>query len=188
MYGKNTSWGALLLFIILLSSPLHAFASHCTVFDVTSSQDCIGPVSGNDDESWFNSYGGTGAFGINQWMFAQKLEVGDPPTMETIIDVGLNVTFDPDGNGLSGTWSLDSNVFDVYQKIAFALKAGPEFSAYDLLDGSSTSGIWDISGWTNHSLSHFTVYVTAIPVPAAVWLFVSGLIGFVALNRSRLRV
>jgi hypothetical protein len=186
MYGKYTLWGAILFLLVLISIPLQSTASHCTIFDVTSSQDCIGPVSGNDDASWFNSYGGTGAFGINQWMYAQKLEVDDPPTLETVIDVGLNVTFDPNGGGLSGTWSLNSNVFDLYQKIAFALKAGPEFSAYHLLDGSSTSGIWDISGWTSHELSHFTVYVTAIPVPAAMWLFVSGLVGLVALNRRRM--
>jgi hypothetical protein len=116
-------------------------------------------------------------------MFAQKLEVGDPPTMETIIDVGLNVTFDPDGNGLSGTWSLDSDIFDRYQKVAFALKAGPEFSAYHLLDGTNTSGIWNINSWTNKELSHFTVYVTSIPIPAAVWLFGSGLVGLVTFSR-----
>ncbi len=185
MYGKYTPWGAALLLLCLLTSPLSATAADCSISDVTGSQDCIGPVSGNDDAAWFNTYGGTGAFDINTWMFAEKLQDGTP-ARETIIDVGLVVNPVIDGESLFGTWSLDSDIFDRYGQVAFALKAGPEFSAYHLLDGTSTTGTWDIRGWTEHGLSHFTVYVTAIPIPTAVWLFASGLVGLVAFSRRRL--
>jgi hypothetical protein len=183
MSSKYIAFGTVLFFSLLIGSSFSAFAATCSVADVSSSQDCIGKVAGNDSETWFNTYGGSGAFNINQWVFAEKIENDSSgPVRETEIDVGLQITPPVDGEALSGTWFLNSTVFDDYLKVALVFKAGQGFSAY-LLDGTATSGTWDIRGWTRNGLSHASVYVvSAVPVPAAVWLFGSGLVGLIGFS------
>lgn len=172
---------------------MSAVAASCNVSDVSSTTACIGPVTSPkvDSESWFNTYGATGAFDIDHWVFAEKIQNGDGtgiPIRETMIDVGLNVTPDVDGEQVFGNWSLDGDIFDQYLSVALVLKSGPKFSTY-LLDGTSTLGTWDIQGWSSNGLSHISVYVVqAVPIPAAIWLFVSGLFALVALNRRRAEV
>jgi len=45
--------------------------------------------------------------------------------------------------------------------------------------------IADISGAMNYNFAFDNINVSAVPVPAAVWLFISGLIGLVGVSRSK---
>lgn len=185
MSRKNIAVRALLLFSLLIGSSFSAFAATCSVSDVSSSQECIGEITNPvvDSTNWFNTYGTTGAFGSDQWFFAEKRPIESPG--DQVIDLGLSITPTIDGEGKFGTWSLNSTVFDDYLKVALVFKAGQGFSAY-LLDGTATTGTWDITGWTRSGLSHASVYaVSAIPIPAAVWLFGSGLIGLIGFSRRK---
>jgi hypothetical protein len=176
----------LVLLLVFVGTPVSAFASSCSITDVSSSQACIGPVSGNDSASLLNSYNVSGAFGINQWVFAEKIEADDGgPERETAIDVGFDMLPPLLEEMKSGVWKLNSNIFDNFDNVALVLKAGPEFSAY-LLDGSSTIGVWSTQGWTKKSLSHASVYVvSSVPIPAALWLFGSGLVGLATFSRRK---
>jgi hypothetical protein len=58
-------------------------------------------------------------------------------------------------------------------------------------DAASNAGEWLVA-WTNkndeaHDLSHLSVYAPVVPVPAAVWLFGSGLLGLVGVARRKNR-
>ena len=186
MFSNNYFSKIAIFLVLFLGVPVSALAASCAISDVSSSQNCIGEVAGNDSEAWFNTYGGSGAFNIDQWLFAEKIENDSSgPVRETEIDVGLQITPPVDGDALSGTWSLNSTIFDDYLKVALVFKAGNGFSAY-LLDGSATSGSWDVQSWTRNGLSHASVYVvSAVPIPAAVWLFGSGLVGLITFSRRR---
>ncbi len=194
MSGNNIIYGTILFLLMTLVSPFSAIAASCDIADVGGSQSCIGVITNPkvDSESWFNTYDGSGAFGIDQWVFAEKIQNSDdpaiPPVRETETYVGLNITPDVDGEQYFGSWSLSGDIFDHYLKVALVLKAGPEFSTY-LLDGSSTSGAWDIRNWASSGLSHASVYVVqAVPIPAAMWLFVSGLFGMLTLTRRKISI
>ncbi len=174
-----------LLFVCLMGGALPVMAAKppplpCSLGDVSSSVACIGAVNANDSASWLND---NNAFGFDDWIFAERDE-GVP--VETI-DVGLTITPPVTGNALSGTWSLDSDIFSRYEHVVLSLKAGNAFSLY-LLSGDFTSGSWNIEDWTGNGLSHSSVYVrnlTAVPLPAAVWLLGSGLLGLMTLTRRR---
>ena len=49
-------------------------------------------------------------------------------------------------------------------------------------NGESTAATWEFSGNTGAS---YSMTVTAVPVPAAIWLFGSGLIGLVGIARKK---
>jgi hypothetical protein len=199
MSSNSTISRTIVFLFLLLGNLATAYAATCSVTDVTSttvsgqvnSQDCIGVISDPkvDSESWMNSYNLTGAFGTDLWEFAAKIQNSDdpniPPIQEIDIDVSFVITPDVDGEQFVGTWSLDASIFETYSMVALVLKAGPEFSVY-LLDSSSITGEWSILGWAGGGLSHASIYVvSAVPLPAAVWLFGSGLIGLVAFNRRK---
>ncbi len=107
----------------------------------------------------------------------------------------------------TGTWSYNSGTGDPGVRY-WATKAGPNFTLFWEVDDAAilSGGACDVADvytlscldiaqvvstgdWTtpsNKSLSHITFYDTGVvPVPAAVWLFGSGLLGLVGVARRR---
>lgn len=115
----------------------------------------------------------------------------DTPGGGSGTDIGLVVT--PTGGAPSGTWEFDPTKF-APTEFLIVLKAantpGHAVWLFDGADAASFSGTWNVA-WTNRqgnprNLSHLSIYAPAvIPVPAAVWLFGSGLLGLVAVARRR---
>lgn len=127
-----------------------------------------------------------------------------PPNTQT--DGALSVTIDPldaDGEGTTGSWAFTGSEPLQY----LSLKFDGYTAVFDT--NGETSGIWNTDlnaslgdGWfvdpddllagstcclnpannNPYAMSHIGVYV---PVPAAVWLFGSGLLGLVGVARRK---
>ncbi len=95
-----------------------------------------------------------------------------------------SLTATPPTSGLSGTFSFTA---PGYTDFVIAFKSGqgvldPDWAAFTL-PNNVTSGSWTISG--SQQLSHVNLYGKVVPVPAALWLFVSGLGGLAGLARRK---
>lgn len=126
----------------------------------------------------------------------------------TIDGSEFDITFtDGVGNDNEGTWSYTPDDANDPAVRFWVAKGGNEFTLFwqvadsEILAGGAcygvtftlaclnaaevvTSGDWSTPGGGN--LSHITYYDTnVIPVPAAVWLFGSGLLGLVGVARRR---
>ncbi len=157
------------------------------VGDVTGnaggSNECWGTFDGNDPGP-----AGDG-FDVGGTIF-EFVAKEDTPGGPTGADIGLVVTPN-DGTASNGDWSFDSSKF-APTEFLIVLKAAnsPGYAAW-LFDGAaaaSDAGTWLVA-WTNQQgkprdLSHLSIYAP-IPVPAAVWLFGSGLLGLVGIARRR---
>ena len=126
---------------------------------------------------------------------------------------GLDFVITAAGGG-SGTWALSwtgtfndpANPLDTLPQnfdFVFGLKAGPEYAAYlfdNVLIGASPGGasgtysiVFTNPGGQIPDLSHISLYgyydpaggPAYVPVPAAVWLFGSALVGFMTWSRRR---
>ena len=140
---------------------------------------CLDGVDSNDSATDLND---GNYFGIDTWVLLAK--DGDES-----YDSGINLTGGMFEGALSGDFSFDASVWDSYSDVIIVLKDGVadptnpiKWSAY-LLDDFVSSGYWEYDGVKE--LSHISVYASPVPVPAAVWLFASGLIGLVGVARKR---
>lgn len=89
--------------------------------------------------------------------------------------------FNPVDNVLDiGGWQLDLTSLNIDDQSAEVLT----LSGAGVLSGNgeSTAATWTFS---SQSESSYSMSITAVPVPAAVWLFGSGLIGLVGLARKK---
>ena len=163
-----------------------------TVTDVTGNlggaTECWGTFNGNDPGP-----AGEG-FDIGGTIFDFVAKENTPGSLEGA-DIGLIVT--PNGGAPTGTWEFDPSKFSPTEFL-IVLKAAnsPGFAAWLFTgtDAASFSGDWLVA-WENNNnmprnLSHLSVYAspTVVPVPAAVWLFGSGLLGLVGVARRKQRV
>ena len=159
-----------------------------TIGDVTGSaggaNECWGTYNGNDP-------GPSGdGFDVGGTIFDFVAKENTPGILEGA-DIGLVVS--PNTGVPSGTWSFDSSKF-APTEFLIVLKAAntPGYAAwiFDGPEAASNDGNWLVA-WTNqngimHDLSHLSIYApTPIPVPAAVWLFGSGLLGLVGVARRK---
>jgi len=173
------------------SAAIYTSNNSCLVGDMSAAADqCFGstlPTPINDSESLLNSntFGGlTGLFGHTDWDFLAKDDKDSGVVSGT--DIGLDV--DPDGGTAnSGTWSVNSGALDTFARVVLILKAGNTFSSYlyEPGSGAGNSGSWATSALDDKDLSHLSIYtsVSPVPVPAAVWLFGTALIGFIGMSR-----
>ncbi len=159
------------------------------VTDVTGNNggasECWGTFNGNDP-------GPSGdGFDISGTIF-DFVAKEDTPGGLSGADIGLSVA--PGGGADMGSWSYDSSKFDPSEFLV-VLKAAnsPGFAAWLFTgsDADSDAGDWLVA-WTNNNskpreLSHLSIYASTavVPVPAAVWLFGSGLLGLVGVARRR---
>ena len=158
------------------------------VTDVTGNMgganECWGTFNGNDP-------GPSGdGFSVGGTIFNFVAKENTPGILEGM-DIGLVVR--PGGGAPNGTWSFDPGKF-APTEFLIVLKAANAagFAAwiFDGTEANSTSGTW-LVGWTNGGgntpdLSHLSIYApTPIPIPAAVWLFGSGLLGLVGVARRK---
>lgn len=158
------------------------------VTDVTGNMggatECWGTFNGNDP-------GPSGeGFDIGGTIF-DFVAKEDMSTGLSGADIGLVVT--PGGGAPNGDWSFDSNLFAPTEFLIVLKAASSPGYAVWLFDGAtaaSDAGTWLVA-WTNNNgkprdLSHLSIYApTVIPVPAAVWLFGSGLLGLVGIARRK---
>lgn len=144
----------------------------------TISMDCTDGITQNASEDVLNA--GTGFFNIDTWVLLDKTD--------DFVNGGIGLTGGTPGD-LSGDFSFNASVWDSYQDVIIVLKDGgsitdpdTKWSAYLLMDAVS-SGSWIYDG--TKELSYLAVYANPVPVPAAVWLFASGLLGLVGVARKR---
>jgi len=181
---------ASLLFTGNASAAVYTSLGTCAVTDMTVAADaCFGAVQPepiNDSESELNNnFYGTddGLFGYKDWDFLAK---EDTPGGLSGTDIGLSVT--PSGGAASGDWSVNAGALDSFARLVFILKAGNTFSAYLYEPGSDagSSGSWLTSALDDKDLSHLSIYTSGmspVPVPAAIWLFGTALLGFIGVSR-----
>ena len=89
---------------------------------------------------------------------------------------GTHFSLGRDSGGITFTGTTDGTNFSMY--------------AEETIDTSEDNGAAGFANWTaqwyyNGTLTDFTAPPPAIPIPAAVWLFGSGLLGFVGVARRR---
>lgn len=88
---------------------------------------------------------------------------------------------DEPAEAIAGTWEYTGDGSLNY----LTMKFDGFFVLWEITDGT-TSGNWDARDWSSdptYALSHGAGYT--VPVPAAVWLFASGLVGLVAVSRRK---
>lgn len=159
---------------------------------VITNAGCEIGTANNDSETAVNN---DQIFGLNDWEFLGKNENtgGDfDGTGAAYGDLDLTIT----GTTLAGDWSISgyTDGSTTYNSVMLVFKDGsdipPYYVAY-LLDGS-TSGTYETPFLSDPQLnpkniSHISIYgsLTAVPLPAAVWLFGSALIGLFGIGRLR---
>ena len=166
-------------------------AATCSTSDVTINgliADSCGSVVGNtltpdfnDPNTWsvnIDSIAGGG------WNYFEKVEEAVPPpgNAHEGNTAAINLSVDQlltDGIN-SGTFSL--NMFD---PTLITLKGGTNYNWYlfTVQTGASTGAFNTANLGAN--LSSLSAYTTVVPVPAAVWLFATGLLGLVGVARKR---
>ncbi|MBC7478924.1 MAG: VPLPA-CTERM sorting domain-containing protein [Pseudorhodobacter sp.] len=161
----------------------------CSPGSVTVSTACQTVIDNNDSTADMNGFnGGTGVFGINDWVLADKSDQANP---EDLGDGSIDLT--SNGDGQSGTWSVDT--FAGYTQAALVVKGGAEAWVAYMLDVTNLSGTWSTAdllngGGQQPDLSHLSLYVSnpvpsAVPLPAGAPLLLAGLAGLAALRRKR---
>jgi hypothetical protein len=198
--GKTKSIVATVIFTLGFAGS--AWSSVCNTADVMiggASADLCGSGPTNDNIAntpgdymgWDVNVNGDGGRSDWQYYFKQDLGNEDYPNGTTTADYsdgagGINLQITSmGGNDNWGTGNFSLNAGDPLL-IVLGDGAAYEYTWY-LFTGLSgpQTGSWDTSGvFGGNDLSNITAY-TVVPVPAAVWLFGSGLLGLVGVARRR---
>ncbi len=138
--------------------------------------DLLGVFSGNDSEaSIFTELG---------LMVTELAKVETPATSNGGLTVNMLIT-NGDSEPISGDWTYTgAGLVDL-----FIVKAGNDYAVYQYTDSNTMNmrnmGIWDTSALGNKGMSHVTAYTSAVPIPAALWLFASGLLGLLGFRQPK---
>ncbi len=114
--------------------------------------------------------------------FTQLAKVDTPATSND--GLMLSISASDEGEPISGEWSYTGPELIDY----LIVKAGNMYAVYQYTDLNTMNmrniGTWDISGLDGKGMSHISAY-SAVPIPAAVWLFGCGLVGLFGMKRSQ---
>lgn len=149
----------------------------CSESNVPGATACDGIYSGNNSNQDLD-----GLFGIADW--TESFKVDDSSGTAGALTVTSA------GDEKSGTWLFD---FTGYSNVMFVLMGGNTFTAYLMDVAGAGSGTWNtndlLAGRSGNApgLSHFSVYTTPVPLPAAAWLFGSALLGMIGIGIRRSR-
>ena len=158
--------------------------------DMTVSTSCLNDVyntaldpgnGGNVTAEMMNSYGSAGAFDLNNWEAAGKIDNVNTSIFD-FFTIGAT----------SGTWELKpGQSFEAGYAYAFVLK-GAQDSAVYLMDTAFGKGDWNTNGLLNRggqhpALSNVAIFKaqTPVPLPAAAYLFGSALLGMAGIGYRR---
>jgi hypothetical protein len=190
---KNSLFGLILVLVMLVWNVANA-ATYGPVTPSLISRD--GPVNdGNDSAADLNV---NNYFGVNTWSEIARIEIPEDDTTSTgfsddPLSIGDLVRNDED-ELISGSWSLDATVWQSFASVMLVLNdgnVGNIFWTAWLLTPGSTFGHWmtQVPDGTFKGLSHITAYASpdaaVVPVPAAVWLFGSGLASLLGAARRK---
>jgi hypothetical protein len=202
---KKTGLGSVLAALAMFSLAGTSSASICSLSDVTlggfSANDCgSGPMGDsiantpvndpqlpNDYMDWdVNVYGDGDR---SDWQFYYKQDLNNDGTTTADFSLGAG-GIDLQITSLGGNDAWDTGTFTVNAQNPLLIVLG-DGAAYEytwyLFTGYTgpQSGTWDTSSvFGGMDLSNITAY-TVVPVPAAVWLFGSGLLGLVGVARRK---
>lgn len=143
---------------------------------------------------------GAGYLGYNDWILPSALNQDDsgPCSGADCTDSDMGHLFYTELSGTSGSSILGSGDTDLnlFSNIQISLGAGDATYWTSTTNASNTARAWNFSfadGEQSHNFKVNAGYVwavrvgdvTAVPIPAAVWLFGSGLLGLVSMARRK---
>jgi len=141
------------------------------------SGDFVNVFAGNDSEAALESL-------FPALSFTQLAKVETPDTSNGGLGLDLLVFTGTSNQPTSGQWGYTGPESVDY----FVVKAGNNYALYHYTDANTLNmrniGHWDTTELENKGMSHVTAYsVSTVPIPTAVWLLGSGLIGLVGISR-----
>ena len=156
---------------LLLITTLFWFSSASAALE---QGDYLGTFSGNDSEAAMLA-----DLDLDVNLLAR---VNWPDTSNAGLEI-FNLTFNDDNEAIDGEWSYSGPAIVGY----IVIKAGNQYAVYDYTGvAMQNMGIWDTSELGNKGVSHITAYqAKVVPIPAALWLMVSGLAGLGLMQRRK---
>ena len=123
----------------------------------------------------------------------QTLISGDTGLITVVFTEGDNPTgANPGTYGIAGTWTInDANIWNDYSRLAFSTHIGNGSGTPDswswLIEPEEISGNFFIEATSQSSWNGFSnaKLYGEVPIPAAAWLFGSGLLGLVGIARRK---
>lgn len=169
---------------------LKLFFLSAAVFGMNAGIVSAAPISGSLGVG--GSFSTSGADVTNDWLFT--IDSVDGGTGSGVITVGLF------SSGTVNNGDIDLDLFtpitdlfviDGWQVDLETLVIGQTGSVWELggtgfISGGvydKTAAVWELTG--NEVGSSYSMSITAVPVPAAMWLFGSGLIGLIGIARRK---
>jgi len=156
-----------LMFIALTSMSANA----STMIGLGNTGDYLGFFNGTDSEEWFED---------NLGLDLDLIETITPPD---VMSGGLsifNLTLDGDGGIIGGQWAYSGPEVITH----LVLNIGPVFSIFEFTDGANT-GFFNTSETLDKPIDGLSVYAAPVPLPAAAWLLISGMIGLFGFGKRR---
>jgi len=171
--------------ILLLSITLVAVPSHAAI---TGTMTLVG-AQGYDLPSGEDLSTATSLDFITNMIGASSTSTGSLGVIIGTMGSVMDLTFDPFSGPVSnfitiGDWSFDLNsvVIGTPRDINSLSLTGAGTLTDIVGSQGSTPATWSFS---SANVNDYSMTITAVPVPAAVWLFGSGLLGLVAVARRR---
>ena len=152
-----------------------AQAYSCTNTTLTANDGCVQGGFNNDFPGNVNT---DAPFGISDWI-----------ALDTSNDNGVD-DVEPEfilqaTAGTSGNWLISftgQNPWAAYQDLMITLQGTGPYVAYSLVP-TDLGGTYSVGGIDD--LGHARLWGAPVPIPAAVWLFGSGLLGLIGLARKK---